>query len=54
MMERVATLLDLVKKGLKREYLPYLAVLVILVLVGAVLALGASYPILSPFLYSLF
>jgi hypothetical protein len=54
MRERVATLLELVKKGTQREHRPYFVLLVILVLAGAILAIGAAYPILSPFLYSMF
>ena len=54
MMDRASTLVALVKKGTQKEYRPYLLLLVILVLVGSVLAVGAAYPILSPFLYSMF
>lgn len=54
MMERVSTLFALVRKGTQPEYRPYFVLLVVLVMVGAILALGAAYPILSPFLYSMF
>lgn len=54
MMERVSTLFSLVRKGTQPEYRPYFVLIVILVMVGAILALGAAYPILSPFLYSMF
>lgn len=54
MMDRVATLTELLRKGTQREYRPYFLLLLVLVLVGGVLALGAAYPILSPFLYSMF
>jgi carbamoyltransferase len=54
MMDRVVTLVDLFKRGLRREHRPYFVVLVILVLAGVILSLGAAYPILSPFLYSMF
>jgi len=53
-MDRVVTLVDLFKRGLRREHRPYFVVLVILVLAGVILSLGAAYPILSPFLYSMF
>jgi TRAP-type C4-dicarboxylate transport system permease large subunit len=53
-MERASTLAALIKKGTKKEYRAYLLLLVILVLVGSILAIGAAYPILSPFLYSMF
>ena len=54
MIERVATLAALLRKGTQRQYRPYFVLLVILVLVGSILAIGAAYPILSPFLYSMF
>jgi len=54
MNERVLTILALLKKGTEPKHRPYFILLVILVMVGAILALGAAYPILSPFLYSMF
>ena len=54
MIDRVTTLYELVKKGTQPQHRPYFLLLVILVLAGAILALGAAYPILSPFLYSMF
>ena len=54
MIDRVATLFDLVKKGMLPEHRPYFLLILVLTLVGALLAVGAAYPILSPFLYSMF
>lgn len=54
MIDHVNTLAALLRKGTQPQYRPYFILLLILVVVGSALALGAAYPILSPFLYSMF
>jgi len=54
MRDRITTIGALLRKGTQPQYRTYFVLLVILVLVGTVVALGAAYPILSPFLYSMF
>jgi hypothetical protein len=54
MMERAKILLELIRKGLLPENRRHFLLIVILCLAGVVLAVGAAYPILSPFLYSMF
>jgi hypothetical protein len=54
MIDHLTTLTALLRKGTQRQYRPYFVLLLILVVAGSALALGAAYPILSPFLYSMF
>ena len=54
MIDKLRTLSDLLRVGTRKEQRPLFLIVVVLVLVGLILAVGAAYPILSPFLYSMF
>ena len=54
MIDHLTTLTALLRKGTERQYRPYFLLLLIVILVGSILTVGAAYPILSPFLYSMF
>lgn len=54
MNEKLATLSALLKAGAKGENRRHFVILVVLVLAGMIVALGAVYPFLSPFLYTMF
>ncbi len=53
MRDRLKTLAALVA-GTSGENRRLFVPVLVLVLAGAILALGAAYPLLSPFLYSMF
>ncbi len=54
MLEKLKTLLALLGRGTRDENRPMFLIVVVLVMVGAIIGIGAAYPILSPFLYSMF
>ena len=54
MRDRLATLAELLHLGTKQRQRRFLLPVLILTLAGLVIALGAAYPLLSPFLYSMF
>ena len=53
-MDRIHTTATLLRMGLQRHFRPFLILLLVLMALGFLMALGASYPILAPFLYSVF
>jgi len=54
MNEKLSTLAGLVRHGTQRENRHMLVIVLALVFVGGIIALGAAFPLLSPFLYSVF
>ncbi|QDU66729.1 hypothetical protein [Engelhardtia mirabilis] len=54
MKDKLSTLADLVGQATRRENRHMLVIVLALVLVGSVIGIGAAFPLLSPFLYSMF
>jgi hypothetical protein len=54
MLGKLQTLGALLKRGASKENRPMFLIVLVLVMVGAIIGLGADYPILSAFLYSMF
>jgi len=54
MLDKLTTLKDLLRHGTRKENRAMFLIVIVLVMVGAIIGLGAAYPILSPFLYSMF
>ena len=52
--DRLETLSGLLKSGARKENRKHFIILVVLVFSGLIVALGAVYPFLSPFLYTMF
>jgi len=53
-LEKLKTLFALLGRGTRDENRPMFLIVVVLVMVGVIIGIGAAYPILSPFLYSMF
>ena len=52
--ERLETVKQLLREGSRGENRQHFVLLVVLVLAGLIVALGAMYPMIAPFLYTLF
>lgn len=52
--ERLQTLGQLVREGARPENRQHFLLMLVLIAAGLVVALGAMYPLVAPFLYTLF
>ena len=52
--ERLQTLAQLLREGARGENRQHFILVVVLVVAGLSVALGAMYPLVAPFLYTLF
>ena len=52
--ERAQTVMSLLGMACREHFRPYSVLIVLLVIIGLMAAIGAAYPILSPFIYAMF
>lgn len=52
--ERLKTAGQLLREGARGENRQHFVLLVVIVMAGLIVALGAMYPLVAPFLYTLF